>query len=123
MRCEMDTNQLWKDRLNQHIKLTSRYLKLIFNDHLAFALIFFIAAFAFFYQNFLQTVPPDFPVAWIMAIVLGLLVATRSIRTFFKEADEVYLLAVENRMRPYIIKSFIYSLVGRSYTIALALFA
>ncbi|WP_017187122.1 ABC transporter permease [Alkalibacillus haloalkaliphilus] len=47
----MDTNQLWKERLNSHLKMVSRYMRLIFNDHLAFALIFFVAGFAFFYQN------------------------------------------------------------------------
>ena len=119
----MNTNQLWKERFNQHIKMLSRYLKLMFNDHLAFALIFFVAAFAYFYQQWLQTVPPDFPVEWIMAIIFGFLVTFSSVRTFLRQADEVFLLPIENEMKPYIRNGFIYSLVIQSYWIALFLFA
>ncbi|WP_162297812.1 ABC transporter permease [Halalkalibacillus sediminis] len=118
----MDTNALWKDRLSSHVKMTSRYLRLMFNDHLAFALIFFAAGFAYFYQQWLETVPNDFPVAWLMALILGLLLTYSPVRTFFKEADMVFLLSVENRLSPYIKKSFIYSFVMQSYWIAIFLF-
>ncbi len=118
----MDTNQLWKERFQQHIKMLSRYLKLMFNDHLAFAMIFFVAAFAFFYQQWLQTVPPTFPIEWIMAIIFGFLITYSPVRTFLREADEVFLLPIENEMKPYIQKGFIYSLVVQSYWIALFLF-
>ncbi len=79
----MDTNQLWKERFSHHIKMLSRYLRLMFNDHLAFALIFFVAAGAYFYQQWLEGVPETFPVDWIMAVVLGLLLAHSPVRTFF----------------------------------------
>ncbi|GAA0471239.1 ABC transporter permease [Alkalibacillus silvisoli] len=119
----MDTNQLWKERLNHHLKMVSRYMRLIFNDHLAFALIFFVAAFAFFYQQWLETVPSTFPAEWLMAISIGLLLTYSPVRTFFKEADTVFLLSVENRLMPYIKKSIIYSFVMQSYWIAIFLFA
>ncbi|WP_188207063.1 ABC transporter permease [Alkalibacillus aidingensis] len=119
----MDTNQLWKDRLNNHLKMVSRYMRLIFNDHLAFALIFFVAAFAFFYQQWLETVPNTFPVAWIMAVLIGSLLTYSPVRTFFKEADTVFLLTVENRLKPYIRNSVIYSFVMQSYWVAIFLFA
>ncbi|WP_307067603.1 ABC transporter permease [Alkalibacillus filiformis] len=119
----MDTNQLWKERLNSHLKMVSRYMRLIFNDHLAFALIFFVAAFAFFYQQWLETVPDTFPVAWIMAILVGLLLSYSPVRTFFKEADTVFLLSVENRLKPYIKNSIVYSFIMQSYWIAIFIFA
>ncbi|MFC0015960.1 MULTISPECIES: ABC transporter permease [Allobacillus] len=119
----MNTNQLWKDRFNQHIKMLSRYLKLMFNDHLAFALIFFVAAFAYFYQQWLQTVPQNFPVEWMAAIIFGFLVTFSSVRTFLKQADEVFLLPIEDAMKPYMRNAFIYSLIIQGYWLALFLFA
>ncbi|MGM8214737.1 ABC transporter permease [Bacillaceae bacterium W0354] len=118
----MNTSQLWNERFKNHVNMTSRYLRLMFNDHLAFALIFFVAAGAYFYQQWLETVPETFPVAWILAIILGLLLTYSSVRTFFKEADTVFLLSVENKLRPYIQKSVIYSLVMQSYWLAIFLF-
>ncbi|GEN45747.1 ABC transporter permease [Alkalibacillus haloalkaliphilus] len=119
----MDTNQFWKERLNSHLKMVSRYMRLIFNDHLAFALIFFVAGFAFFYQQWLETVTDTFPVAWIMAILVGLLLSYSPVRTFFKEADTVFLLSVENRLKPYIKNSIVYSFIMQSYWIAIFIFA
>lgn len=118
----MDTNQLWKERFGHHVKMLSRYLRLMFNDHLAFALIFFVAAGAYFYQEWLEGVPDTFPVDWIMAVVLGLLLAHSPVRTFFKEADTVFLLSVENRLGPYIRNGVIYSLIIQGYWLAIFLF-
>lgn len=118
----MNTSQLWNERFNHHIKMLSRYLRLMFNDHLAFALIFFVAAGAYFYQQWLETVPDSFPVAWLMAIILGLLLTYSSVRTFFKEADTVFLIPVESKLRPYIKKSMMYSLVMQGYWLAIFLF-
>ncbi|MET3683510.1 ABC-2 type transport system permease protein [Alkalibacillus flavidus] len=119
----MDTNQLWKDRFQYHIRMVSRYMRLIFNDHLAFAFIFFVAAFAYFYQAWLETVPDTFPVEWLMAVIVGSLLTYSPVRTFFKEADTVFLLPVENKLRPYIRNALVYSFVMQSYWIAIALFA
>ncbi|RPF52028.1 ABC transporter permease [Aquisalibacillus elongatus] len=118
----MDTNILWKERFQNHVKMMSRYLRLMFNDHLAFALIFFVAAGAYFYQEWLSGVPDTFPVDWVLAIVLGMLLAHSPVRTFFKEADTVFLLAVENKMKPYIRNGVFYSLVIQGYWLAIFLF-
>lgn len=58
-----------------------------------------------------------------MAIIFGFLVTFSSVRTFLRQADEVFLLPIENEMKPYIRNGFIYSLVIQSYWIALFLFA
>ena len=57
-----------------------------------------------------------------MAVVLGFLLTYSSVRTFFKEADMMFLLSVENRLQPYIVKSVVYSLVMQSYWLAIFLF-
>ncbi|NIK12652.1 ABC transporter permease [Alkalibacillus almallahensis] len=119
----MDTNQLWKERFQSHIKMVSRYMRLIFNDHLAFAMIFFVAAFAYFYQAWLETVPDTFPVEWVVVGIVGALLTYSPVRTFFKEADTVFLLPVENKLKPYVRNAVIYSFVMQSYWIAIALFA
>lgn len=118
----MNTSRLWNERFSQHYKMMSRYLRLMFSDHLAFALIFFVAAGAYFYQQWLETIPENFPITWIMAVVLGFLLTYSSVRTFFKEADMMFLLSVENRLQPYIVKSVVYSLVMQSYWLAIFLF-
>ncbi|GAA0490827.1 ABC transporter permease EcsB [Salinibacillus aidingensis] len=114
-----DANELWKKRLGAHLKETGRYMRLIFNDHLAFALLFFIAAFAYFYQQWLENLPENFPVAWIMGIVLGLLVTHSQVRTLLQEADTVFLLPAEHKMGSYFRKAFWYSFFTQLYSLAL----
>ncbi|SES99373.1 ABC-2 type transport system permease protein [Salinibacillus kushneri] len=114
-----DANELWKKRLGAHLKETGRYMRLIFNDHLAFALLFFIAAFAYFYQQWLENLPEGFPVAWVMGIVLGLLLTHSPVRTLLQEADTVFLLPAEHKMNRYFLKAFWYSFFIQLYYLAL----
>ncbi|MBB6454679.1 ABC-2 type transport system permease protein [Salirhabdus euzebyi] len=118
-----NASQLWRKRLGQHAKETGRYLRLMFNDHLAFALLFFVAAFAYFYQQWLQTIPDNFPADWIIAIVLGALLTRSPIRTLLKEADTVFLLPAEYKMDKYFQRSFWYSFMIQLYIVTLALAA
>ncbi|GAA0329070.1 ABC transporter permease [Oceanobacillus oncorhynchi subsp. oncorhynchi] len=115
-----DSHALYKKRLSSHVKNLSRYLKYMFNGHIAFAMFFFIAATAYYYQQWLEQLPENFPTGIIMGIVLGLLISYNPIRTLLQEPDLVFLIAAEQRMGAYFRNSLIYSFAIQTYLIVLA---
>ena len=76
-----DSVQFFKQRFKEHLKELNRYLRYIFNGHIAFALFFFISAFAVYYQKLLQELPDDFPAALLMGVVFGLVVRGKRFST------------------------------------------
>ncbi|NMH73374.1 ABC transporter permease [Bacillus sp. RO2] len=114
-----NVDQLWQARFSQYIKDTRRYLRYMFNDHLVIVMIFLLSGLALAYQNWLEVVPPDFPYALLMGAILALLMTRGSIHTFLKDPDLVFLLPLEEKLKPYIKKSFIYSIVLESYFLLL----
>lgn len=115
-----DSHVFFKKRFSAHLKETSRYLKYIFNGHIAVAMMFFVAAAAFYYQQWLAGLPENFPTAWIIGIVFGLLVSYSPVRTLLKEPDLVFLLAAEHKMGAYFRDAIIYSFVVQLYLLLLA---
>ncbi|HEY4600081.1 MAG TPA: ABC transporter permease [Cerasibacillus sp.] len=108
-----DADRLFKERLSRYLRETGQYLRYMFNGHIAVALFFFIAAFAYFYQQWLLNLPESFPSTTIMAIVFGFLVSIGSVRTLLQEADLVFLVSAENKMRRYFKKTLLLSyLIG-----------
>ncbi|WP_404461565.1 ABC transporter permease [Sutcliffiella horikoshii] len=114
-----NVDQLWQARFSQYLKDTRRYLRYMFNDHLVIVMIFLLSGLALAYQNWLEVVPPDFPYALLMGIILALLMTRGSIHTFLKDPDLVFLLPLEEKLKPYIKKSFLYSIVLESYFLLL----
>ncbi|MEN1970258.1 ABC transporter permease [Lentibacillus sp. N15] len=114
-----DANKLFKQRFSEHLKETGRYLKYIFNDHMSVAMLFFIAAAAYYYQQWLANLPANFPTAWIMGIVFGLLASYNPVRTLLREPDLVFLIAAEHKMGVYFRNALIYSFVIQLYLILL----
>jgi len=114
-----DAIKVFKARLDVHIKETSRYLKYIFNGHIAVAMFFLIAALAYYYQQFLAQLPKDFPSAIIIGIVFGLVVTYAPVRTFLQEPDLVFLMPAEHDMEKYFRNSLIYSFVVQLYLVFL----
>jgi ABC-2 type transport system permease protein len=110
-----DMNTLWKQRLQQYVADTRKYLKYMLNDHLKIVLIFILGGAAYYYQLWLKGLPPSFPAAVLMAIIMGLTLTAGGVRTFLKPADIVFLLPLETRMRPYFIKSFFFSFAFQVY--------
>lgn len=115
-----DAHAFFKGRFAAHMKETSRYLRYIFNSHIAFAMFFFVSAVAYYYQQWLQGLPEDFPTAAIIGITFGLLVSYSPARTLLKEPDLVFLIAAENKMGPYFRDALVYSYVVQLYLILLA---
>lgn len=115
-----DSNALFKHRLKEHVKELSRYLKYIFNGHLVIVMFFLIAALAYYYQMWLADLPEQFPTAFVIGTIFGLLVSFSPIRTLLKEPDLVFLIAAEHQMRSYFQKALVYSYFTQFYVLILA---
>lgn len=116
-----DEKKLWKDRFYTRVKELGRYLRYIFNGHIVIVLVFLLGGAAYYYQNWIKTIPSDFPVAWIMAIILGITLTVSSVYNFLLEADRIFLLPLENRMQRYFLHSGVASLVFQGYILLLIL--
>ncbi|HWJ79759.1 MAG TPA: ABC transporter permease [Niallia sp.] len=118
---KFDEGNLWKERFNQTIKEYSQYLKYIFNGHLVIVLVFLLGTAAYYYQDWLKTIPEDFPVAPIMGIIIAIFLTNSPIYTFLKNADRIFLIVVESRMKKYFIQSFIVSWCIQGYILLMLL--
>lgn len=114
-----DANEFFKKRFSEHLKETSRYLRYIFNEHIAFAMLFFVSALAFYYRQWLAVLPENFPVSWVIGIAFGMLASYSPVRTLLKEPDLVFLIAAENKLGKYFRNALLYSFVGQLYLILL----
>ncbi|GAA0596212.1 ABC transporter permease EcsB [Virgibacillus siamensis] len=115
-----DSHDFFKKRLSAHFKELSRYTRYIFNGHIAFAMFFFVAAMAYYYQQWLMDLPDNFPTALIAGIVFGLLVSYSPVRTLLQEPDLVFLIPAETKMDAYFRNAIIYSFVVQLYVLLLA---
>ncbi|MBD8073090.1 ABC transporter permease EcsB [Bacillus thuringiensis] len=115
----MNSTALWKERFRHFLKEVRTYSKYVFNDHLKFIFVFIIGAGAYYYQQWLQTLTTSFPAALVMAVLIGLVLTTGSIQTLLKEADLVYLLPVEEKLKPYFTKAFLFTFMIQLYIIAI----
>lgn len=115
----MNSNVLWKERFRHFIKEVRTYGKYVFNDHLKFIFVFIIGAGAYYYQQWLATLTPSFPTAFVIALLLGLVITVGSVQTLLKEADLVYLLPVEEKLKGYFLKAFRFTFVKHLYVIAM----
>ncbi|MBT2694404.1 ABC transporter permease [Bacillus sp. ISL-55] len=116
-----NSQHLWKERFGTFAKETGSYLRYIFNGHLVIVVLFLLGTAAFYYQEWIQTLKPDFPAAWIIALVLAAVLTYSPIQTFLTEADKIFLLPLETRLDDYFRKSITYSLSLQSYLLLLIL--
>jgi ABC-2 type transport system permease protein len=116
-----DPQALWKERFGTFAKETGSYLRYIFNGHLVIVLLFLIGSAAFYYQEWVKTLEPGFPAAWIMALILAAVLAYSPIQTFLSEADKIFLLPLETKLNDYFRNSIIFSLILQSYILLLVL--
>jgi ABC-2 type transport system permease protein len=112
---------LWKERFGTFAKETGSYLRYIFNGHLVIVVLFLLGTAAFYYQEWIATLPPDFPAAWIIALILASVLTYSPIQTFLTEADKIFLLPLETRLNDYFRKSIIFSLSLQSYLLLMLL--
>lgn len=115
--------QLFKDRLNKNQKEVAYYSKFIFNGHFIVFLSIAFGALMLQYAQMVKALPPMINYHLIIATVLTLL-CLANIRTFVRPADEIFLLNIENNMKPYFTKAIVRSALIRSivFLIVSALF-
>ena len=108
-----DSHDLFKKRFSAHMRETSRYLRYIFNGHIAVAMFFLISAVSVYYQQWLAQLPADFPSVWIIGITFGLIVSYAPVSTLLQEPDLVFLIPAEHKMNDYFRNTLIYSFVNQ----------
>ncbi len=112
---------LWKERFGTFAKETGSYLRYIFNGHLVIVVLFLLGTAAFYYQEWIDTLQPEFPAAWVMALILATVLTYSPIQTFLTEADKIFLLPLETELDDYFRKSIIFSLSLQSYLLLIIL--
>lgn len=115
----LDAKKLFQERLNNHFKQLSRYLRYIFNGHIAVAIIFLISAMAVFYQEWLKMLPENFPASLVIGFLFGWIATYNPIRTLLKEADLMFLVVAEHQLYPYFRRTLLYSFLTQIYMVFL----
>lgn len=113
--------KLWKDRAGRRVKDLGSYLRYIFNSHLVLVLLFLMGAGAYYYQNWIKTIPSGFPAEIIMATLIGILLTYSPIYNFLLEADQIFLLPLETKLKGYFLRSGVVSLVFQGYVLLVVL--
>ncbi len=116
-----DEKLLWKERFSRTSKELSRYLRYIFNGHLVIVFVFLIGTAAYYYQEWLKTLPETFPSAIIMSICMAFLLTYSPIYTFMSEADRIFLLPLETKLGGYFKKSILISFSLQVYLLLIGL--
>jgi ABC-2 type transport system permease protein len=116
-----DEKKLWKDRSVHRLKEFGVYLRYILNGHLVVVMLFLLGTGAFYYQNWIRTLSPEFPAEIILAVLLGLIVTHSPVYTFLLEADQVFLIPLETRLKNYFLRSGLLSLVFQGYILLMVL--
>lgn len=116
-----DDKKLWRDRASARMKDLGRYLRYIFNGHLVIVLLFLIGTGAFYYQQWVQTLPADFPAELIIAVFVGLFLTYSPVYNFLFEADKVFIIPLEDRLKGYFWRSGVVSFVFQGYILLMVL--
>ncbi|MED1738345.1 ABC transporter permease [Bacillus swezeyi] len=114
---------IWKTRIEEYIKETRSYLKYMLNDHLVIVMIFFLAGAASWYSKWLKEMPEGFPAYWLMAVLFSFILTGSYVRTLIKEADLVFLLPLEAKMKPYLKQAFRFSLITQLFPLIAVMLA
>jgi len=115
----MNSVLLWNRRFSERIKEIARYARYMFNDHLLIVLLIAIGGGGYYYQGWVKGLTPDFPTAILFALLFSFILVAGNVITFFKEADIVYLLPVENKLKGYIKRSATFSCLWHAFIVGI----
>ncbi|MEH7304773.1 ABC transporter permease [Neobacillus drentensis] len=116
-----EDKKLWKERASGRVKDLGRYLRYIFNGHLVVVLLFLIGTASFYYQKWIENLPAGFPVEIVIAIVIGFLLTYSPVYNFLLEADQVFIIPLEDKLKGYFLRSGVASLVFQGYLLLMVL--
>lgn len=103
---------LFNRRSAKNRQQVAMYSKFIFNGHFIVFLTIAFGALMLQYSQMLKHLPSGINYHFIIALALSLL-AIPPLRTFFKEADKVFLLSYEHELDSYIHRAIIQSFIKR----------
>ncbi|WP_436857729.1 ABC transporter permease EcsB [Mammaliicoccus sciuri] len=109
-----DVNTLYKVRQREEVLEKMNYNKFIFNGHFLIFITIMIGAFALGYSNWLKDIPQNINYRLIFSVILSIC-SIFPMRTFFREADKLYLLPFEKYLTVYIRKALTYSYFNRLF--------
>lgn len=98
-------HDVWSKRFVHYISEVQKYMQYVFTGHIGVVFVFMIGAIGYQYSEWLKVVEDNFPVEWIVASVVGLVVALSRPTTLLREPDQVYLLPLESHMPLYTAKA------------------
>ncbi|MFE8700238.1 ABC transporter permease [Cytobacillus sp. FJAT-54145] len=117
-----EENKLWRERLGKTSKELGKYFRYIFNGHVVIVLVFLIGTAAYYYQEWVKTLSPDFfPASLIMAALLAVLLTYSPIFTMLMEADRIFLLPLESRLEKYFNRTMVLSFFVQVYLLIIGL--
>ncbi len=114
-------NAFFKERVSAYYNEVRKYTRYMFNDHLLFVLVFALGALLYYYSNWVKTIDHSFPAPLIMAVVFTAALLWSPVYTYIKRPDTVYLLPLEEEMKPYFEKTVWASFFAQSYLLIVLL--
>ncbi len=110
---------VWRKRFLHYVTELQKYLKYVFTGHLAIVFVFVIGAGGYQYSEWLKTAPENFPATWIVAVVLGLVLAYSPPTTLIREPDSVYLLPLESKLTGFMKKALTWTFWSQIFIVLL----
>ncbi|RHW36618.1 ABC transporter permease [Lysinibacillus yapensis] len=102
--------EVWSKRFNHYMNEVQKYMRFVFTGHLALVFVFVLGALGYQYSEWLEAVDDTFPAEWVVASVVGFIMALSRPVTLLREPDQVYLLPLESKMPFYFKKALTYTL-------------
>lgn len=94
-------HSVWSKRFEHYINELMKYMRFVFTGHIAIVFVFVLGAGGFQYSEWLKVASTEFPAEWLVAVVVGCILAFSSPTTLIREPDQVYLLPLESQMPQY----------------------
>lgn len=98
-------HDVWSTRFLHYMNEVQKYMRFVFTGHIAIVLVFIIGAGGYQYSEWLKVAPASFPGEWLVAGMVGIIVAFSRPTTLLREPDQVYLLPLESKMSIYLKKA------------------
>lgn len=112
----MELQELRRKRKSSFWSKVLPFVPYVIQSGVAVLFLLLLLAFAAWYTNFLQHIPPGLPVLWIMLFLLGPMTVYSGFRTYVQPADIIFLLPQEADMKAYLSPAYrsgvIYKLIG-----------
>jgi ABC-2 type transport system permease protein len=101
----MSMHNIWSKRFTHYISELQKYMQYIFTGHIAVVFVFVLGIVGYQYSEWLKTVDESFPVALVVGVIIGFVIALSRPTTLLREPDQVYLLPLESKMNHYFSKA------------------